>query len=107
MPSLLLPAEVNLTFGCPGIVGTRSVVGTVVLGRSPEPAACLPVIDRERVTLTSVTSAGGPRLQRVFGMPEGLITLTGLTDPDEDVPDGEPGRAARPPVGTGRAGTGT
>ncbi|KIZ16552.1 2,3-dihydroxybenzoyl adenylate synthase [Streptomyces natalensis ATCC 27448] len=152
-----LPAEfnVNLTFGGPGIVGTLSVGGTVVLAESLEPAACLPVIERERVTLTSVVPAtaqlwiderptpqadlnslrllqiGGaplPRataerigpelgcgLQQVFGVAEGLLTLTRPADPDEtvrstqgrplspddeirivdadgkDVPDGEPG----------------
>ncbi|MFG2716153.1 (2,3-dihydroxybenzoyl)adenylate synthase [Streptomyces goshikiensis] len=150
-----LPAEANLTFGCPGIVGTLSAGGTVVLVRSPEPADCLPVVEQEGVTLTSVAPAaarrwldalaaartdvsslrlvqigdepleresteppapaGSPRLQRVFGMAEGLITLTRPTDPDEsvlttqgrplssddqvrivdadgeDVPDGEPG----------------
>ncbi|MEK2477704.1 MULTISPECIES: (2,3-dihydroxybenzoyl)adenylate synthase [Streptomyces] len=150
-----LPAESNFTFGCPGILGTLSVGGTVVLVESPEPAACLPVIGRERVTVTSLVPAvaqrwldelptmqadlsnlrlvqiDGPtvprataarigpewgcRLQQVFGMAEGLLTLTRPTDPDEtvlsthgrplspddeirivdvdgkDVPDGEPG----------------
>ncbi|WP_329376457.1 AMP-binding protein [Streptomyces sp. NBC_01351] len=52
-----LPAESNLTFGCPGIVGTFSVGGTVVLLEDPEPAACLAAIDRERVTVTSVEPA--------------------------------------------------
>ncbi|MFI6684074.1 (2,3-dihydroxybenzoyl)adenylate synthase [Streptomyces sp. NPDC050485] len=52
-----LPAEFNVTFGCPGIVGTLSVGGTVVLVENPGPAECLPVIERERVTITSVTPA--------------------------------------------------
>lgn len=52
-----LPAGFHFTFGCPGIVGTRSVDGTVVLVENPGPAACLPAIDRERVTITSVASA--------------------------------------------------
>ncbi|MFJ9822146.1 (2,3-dihydroxybenzoyl)adenylate synthase [Streptomyces sp. NPDC101151] len=150
-----LPAEFNFTFGCPGIIGTLSIGGTVVLVESPEPAQCLPVIERERVTITSVVPAvaqlwldvlptiqadlsslrlvqiGGARwhrataertgpelgcrLQQVFGMAEGLLTLTRTDDPDEtvlttqgrplspddeirivdvdgkDVPDGEPG----------------
>ncbi|MER7106950.1 (2,3-dihydroxybenzoyl)adenylate synthase [Streptomyces sp. NPDC000229] len=149
------PAGSNLTFGCPGIVGTLSVGGTVVLAENPEPAECLPAIGRERVTLTSVAPAvaqlwleglptaradlsslrlvqvgGAPlprataerigpefgcRLQQLFGMAEGLLTLTRPDDPDEtvlntqgrplspddeirlvdadgkDVPDGEPG----------------
>ncbi|BDM74404.1 2,3-dihydroxybenzoate-AMP ligase (plasmid) [Streptomyces nigrescens] len=52
-----LPAEFNLTFGCPGIVGTLSVGGTVVLLDNPEPTACLAAIERERVTITSVVPA--------------------------------------------------
>ncbi|MFB7511390.1 AMP-binding protein, partial [Streptomyces broussonetiae] len=52
-----LPAESNLAFGCPGIVGTLCAGGTVVLAGNPEPAVCLPVIGRERVTVTSVPSA--------------------------------------------------
>ncbi|WP_434587366.1 (2,3-dihydroxybenzoyl)adenylate synthase [Streptomyces sp. A5-4] len=49
-----LPAEFNFTFGCPGIVGTLSVGGTVVLVETSGPAECIPVIGRERVTITSV-----------------------------------------------------
>ncbi|MGW0468901.1 (2,3-dihydroxybenzoyl)adenylate synthase [Streptomyces sp. NPDC003027] len=150
-----LPAASDFTFGCPGIVGTLSVGGTVVLVDDPGPAECLAVIGRERVTLTSLTPSaaqlwldalpavqadmsalrlvqigGGPldrataerigpelgcRLQQVFGMPEGVLTLTRPADPDEtvlttqgrplspddeirivdgdgeEVPDGEPG----------------
>ncbi len=150
-----LPAEFNFTFGCPGIVGTLSVGGTVVLVENMGPAECLAVIGRERVTITSVVTAvaqlwldvlptvqadlsslhlvqigGAPvhrataerigpefgcRVQQVFGMAEGPLTLTRPADPDEtvlttqgrplspddeirmvdvdgrDVPDGEPG----------------
>ncbi|MEU4270050.1 AMP-binding protein [Streptomyces sp. NPDC026092] len=50
------PAESPFVLGSPGIVGTLSVGGTVVLVDTQEPAACLPVVERERVTLTSVTS---------------------------------------------------
>ncbi|MET9320074.1 AMP-binding protein [Streptomyces sp. NPDC003038] len=52
-----LPAGFNFAFGSPGIVGTLSVGGTVVLVENPEPAECLPVIGRERVTITSVVPA--------------------------------------------------
>ncbi|MEU6758152.1 AMP-binding protein [Streptomyces sp. NPDC046685] len=151
-----LPADGAFAFGGPGIVGTLSVGGTVVLVESPDPAVCLPVIERERVTLTTVGPAvarswlhalpaaradlsslrlvqvcgeaplprataerigpaWGCRLQQVFGMAEGLLTLTRPDDPAEavlttqgrplspddavrvvgadgrDVPDGEPG----------------
>ncbi|MGW1377516.1 (2,3-dihydroxybenzoyl)adenylate synthase [Streptomyces sp. NPDC002446] len=120
-----LPAESNFAFGCPGIVGTLSVGGTVVLAANPGPTECLPAIERERVTITSLESAAaqswldvlptvqadvsslrlvqiggaplhrataerigpelGCRLQQVFGMAEGLLTLTRPADPDETV----------------------
>lgn len=52
-----LPAGLNLAFGGPGILGTLSVGGTVVLVEDPEPAACLAAVERERVTVTSLTPA--------------------------------------------------
>ncbi|MEU7279819.1 AMP-binding protein [Streptomyces sp. NPDC045431] len=121
-----LPAAENFAFGCPGILGTLSVGGTVVLVEDPEPAACLAAIERERVTLTSLEpeaarswldvppairadvsslrlvqiggvtpgrretaerwgATWGCRLQQVFGVAEGLLTLTRPADPDETV----------------------
>lgn len=50
-----LPASSNFAFGCPGILGTLTAGGTVVLADTADPAECLPVIARERVTVTSVT----------------------------------------------------
>ncbi|MER7987987.1 AMP-binding protein [Streptomyces noursei] len=52
-----LPADANLAFGGPGIIGTLSAGGTVVLADTPEPEECLAAIEREGVTLTSVTPA--------------------------------------------------
>ncbi|MFF4319477.1 AMP-binding protein [Streptomyces sp. NPDC001568] len=55
-----LPAASHFGFGCPGIVGTFSVGGAVVLIEGQEdredrdPAACLRAVERERVTVTSV-----------------------------------------------------
>ncbi|MEU6865930.1 AMP-binding protein [Streptomyces sp. NPDC046876] len=49
-----LPAGSAFALGSPGIVGTLSVGGTVVLADTAEPGACLPLIERERVTVTSV-----------------------------------------------------
>ncbi|MDT9691272.1 AMP-binding protein [Streptomyces sp. P9(2023)] len=51
------PAEFHFTYGLPGVVGTLSAGGTVVLVEDPGPAACLPVIERERVTVTSLAPA--------------------------------------------------
>lgn len=50
-----LPADYHFALGCPGIVGTLSVGGTVVLVESPEPGVCLAAVEREGVTVTSVT----------------------------------------------------
>ncbi|MEU8774129.1 AMP-binding protein [Streptomyces sp. NPDC048606] len=120
-----LPAGADFAFGCPGVVGTLAVGGTVVLSESAEPAACLPLIEREGVTVTALTPAvagswldalptstadvsglrlvqigGAPlprgvaervgpelgcRLQRAFALPEGVLTLTRPTEPDETV----------------------
>lgn len=120
-----LPAAANLTFGCPGIVGTLAVGGTVVLIDEPGPADAFRVIETEKVTVTSlgpadarpwldaltdgqydlsslrlvqiggaplpadlaarVRPALGCRLQQVFGMAEGLLSLTRPTDTDDVV----------------------
>ncbi|MEV5980279.1 AMP-binding protein [Streptomyces sp. NPDC052114] len=52
-----LPAESTLALGCPGIVGTLSVGGTVVLADGHKPDACLAAVERERVTVTSLVPA--------------------------------------------------
>ncbi|MEU2392627.1 AMP-binding protein [Streptomyces sp. NPDC007369] len=57
-----LPAGSGFALGCPGIVGTLSVGGTVVLVEFPEPAACLRAIGRERVTVTSLATETTARL---------------------------------------------
>lgn len=50
----VLPVEFNFTWGCPGIIGTLHAGGTVVLAASPSPDECFALIERERVTMTSV-----------------------------------------------------
>ncbi|MEV6679014.1 AMP-binding protein [Streptomyces erythrochromogenes] len=52
-----LPAGSGFALGSPGVIGTLSVGGTVVLAEDPGPAACLEAIARERVTVTSVVPA--------------------------------------------------
>ncbi|WP_285547898.1 AMP-binding protein [Streptomyces lavendulae] len=49
-----LPAASVFALGCPGIVGTLTAGGTVVLAGGTDPAACLPLVERERVTVTSL-----------------------------------------------------
>ncbi|MEU9099855.1 AMP-binding protein [Streptomyces sp. NPDC048361] len=70
----VLPAESPFVLGCPGIVGTLSVGGTVVLADSPEPAACLEALARERVTLTSVTPAVARRWLAQLGSYDGDVS---------------------------------
>ncbi|MFE7077307.1 (2,3-dihydroxybenzoyl)adenylate synthase [Streptomyces sp. NPDC057620] len=50
----VLPVEFNFTFGCPGVIGTLLSGGTAVLAADATPERCFPVIERERVTVTSV-----------------------------------------------------
>ncbi|MFJ7268503.1 AMP-binding protein [Streptomyces sp. NPDC099050] len=50
-----LPGDLNLAFGGPGIIGTLTVGGTVVLVEDPEPAARLAAVERERVTVAALT----------------------------------------------------
>ncbi|MDD9382143.1 AMP-binding protein [Streptomyces sp. ZAF1911] len=50
-----LPSDLNLAFGGPGIIGTLTVGGTVVLVEDQEPAACLEAVERERVTVAALT----------------------------------------------------
>ncbi|MCP2163944.1 (2,3-dihydroxybenzoyl)adenylate synthase [Goodfellowiella coeruleoviolacea] len=49
-----LPAAFNFAWGCPGVLGTLHAGGTVVLARSASPDECFTLIERERVTITSV-----------------------------------------------------
>ncbi|MFE3194121.1 (2,3-dihydroxybenzoyl)adenylate synthase [Nocardia sp. NPDC059240] len=49
-----LPIEFNFAWGCPGVVGTFAAGGTVVLADTPNPMACMPLIEREGVTITSL-----------------------------------------------------
>jgi 2,3-dihydroxybenzoate-AMP ligase len=120
-----LPVPFNFTWGCPGVIGTLLVGGTVVLASDPGPDHCFALVEQEKVTMTAVgptvvhlwlealqwasadlsslqtlqiggstlhpelaarvTAALGCRLQQVFGMAEGLITMTRAGDPDDVV----------------------
>lgn len=121
----VLPAEFNFAWGCPGVLGTLDVGGTVVLADGPDPDECFELVEAERVTFTSLVPslaqlwldaaeglaldggslrtiqiggaplprevaerigpAFGCRLQQVFGMAEGLLSVTRDTDPDAAV----------------------
>ncbi|WP_395107613.1 (2,3-dihydroxybenzoyl)adenylate synthase [Actinomadura sp. SCN-SB] len=49
-----LPVAHNFAFGCPGVLGTLSAGGKVVLAGSPSPDEAFPLIERERVTFTAL-----------------------------------------------------
>ncbi|MFJ8207971.1 AMP-binding protein [Streptomyces sp. NPDC096033] len=77
-----LPVEADLALGGPGVIGTLSAGGTVVLTDGPDPAVCLPALARERVTVTTLTPGtarqwldalpvpgAAPRLVQICGAP--------------------------------------
>ncbi|MEU9477743.1 AMP-binding protein [Streptomyces sp. NPDC048191] len=71
-----LPAEFHLTLGCPGILGTLAVGGTVVLLDDPAPATVLRAIEQERVTVTSTVPGTAARwLDALNGVDAGLGSL--------------------------------
>jgi 2,3-dihydroxybenzoate-AMP ligase len=49
-----LPAGHNAALGCPGVLGTLAAGGKVVLATSPSPDETLPLIEQEKVTLTTL-----------------------------------------------------
>ncbi|WP_026918304.1 (2,3-dihydroxybenzoyl)adenylate synthase [Gordonia shandongensis] len=51
---VVLPAAHNFPMSSPGILGVLSSGGTVVLGLEPTPYSAFPLIERERVTMTSL-----------------------------------------------------
>ncbi|MFE7974449.1 (2,3-dihydroxybenzoyl)adenylate synthase [Streptomyces shenzhenensis] len=51
----VLPIGFNFTFACPGVLGTLMAGGTVVVAPDPSPQTAFPLIERERVTMTSLT----------------------------------------------------
>ncbi|KNB50665.1 2,3-dihydroxybenzoate--AMP ligase [Streptomyces caatingaensis] len=53
----VMPATHGFVLGCPGVLGTLSAGGTVVLGGSAEPAAAFELIEREGVTHTTLVPA--------------------------------------------------
>lgn len=51
----VLPVGFNFTFACPGVLGTLLAGGTVVLAPDPSPQTAFALVEREGVTLTSLT----------------------------------------------------
>jgi yersiniabactin salicyl-AMP ligase len=119
----VLPVAHNFPLCCPGILGTLSAGGKVVLCRTTSCDEAFPLIEKERVTITALVPAlvklwleelewdtgidisslevlqvGGSmldeslakrimpamqcRLQQIYGMAEGLICCTSLSDPE-------------------------
>ncbi|MGW8529059.1 (2,3-dihydroxybenzoyl)adenylate synthase [Nocardiopsis sp. NPDC055824] len=50
-----LPAAFNFTMCCPGILGTLTAGGTMVMAPSPAPETAFPLIAREGVTVTALS----------------------------------------------------
>ncbi|MFF0333388.1 (2,3-dihydroxybenzoyl)adenylate synthase [Streptomyces fimicarius] len=51
----VLPLGFNFAFACPGVLGTLMAGGTVVVAPDPSPQTAFALVERERVTLTSLT----------------------------------------------------
>ena len=52
-----LPAAHNFPLGCPGLMGTLSVGGRVVMAPSPKPEDAMAVVEAEQVTITALVPA--------------------------------------------------
>ncbi|WP_399880073.1 (2,3-dihydroxybenzoyl)adenylate synthase [Streptomyces sp. BBFR51] len=51
----VLPLGFNFAFACPGVLGTLMAGGTVVVAPDPSPQTAFALVEREGVTLTSLT----------------------------------------------------
>jgi 2,3-dihydroxybenzoate-AMP ligase len=56
----VLPIAFNYTWNCPGVLGTLQAGGTVVMAGSPDPMTCFDLIERHRVTITSINPQLAP-----------------------------------------------
>jgi len=56
----VLPVAFNFTMACPGVLGTLTAGGTVVLAAGPDPGTAFPLIERERVTITALNPPLAP-----------------------------------------------
>ncbi|GLY17124.1 2,3-dihydroxybenzoate-AMP ligase [Kineosporia sp. NBRC 101677] len=95
----VLPAGFNFTLACPGILGTLSVGGTVVLAPDPSPATAFDLIATEKVTHTALTPALVPHwLTEAETRREALATLQVVQVGGARLPD-ELARRAGPALG--------
>ncbi|MFD7657251.1 AMP-binding protein [Actinosynnema sp. NPDC059797] len=53
----VMPVTHGFVLGCPGVLGTLARGGRVVLGTSPEPGPAFELVERERVTHTTLVPA--------------------------------------------------
>lgn len=51
----VLPIAFNFTWGCPGVIGTLTAGGTVVLAPNPSPETVFALIASEKVTITAAS----------------------------------------------------
>ncbi|KFU75586.1 2,3-dihydroxybenzoate-AMP ligase [Amycolatopsis lurida] len=71
----VLPMAHNFPLACPGVLGTLSTGGTVVLGAGADPGAVFPLIKAERVTATALVP------------PLVLVWLDAAEEPEESTVD--------------------
>jgi 2,3-dihydroxybenzoate-AMP ligase len=71
-----LPAGHNFPLASPGILGTLTAGGRVVLAASPRPEVAFPLVARERVTITSLVPAVAVRwAEAVAELPDVVSSL--------------------------------
>ncbi|WP_433339951.1 (2,3-dihydroxybenzoyl)adenylate synthase [Streptomyces sp. CA-253872] len=72
----VLPVAFNFTLACPGVLGTLSAGGTVVLAPDPSPQTGLALIAREGVTLTALSPPLVPHwMEEARADPESVRSL--------------------------------
>lgn len=95
----VLPVGFNFTLACPGVLGTLSVGGTVVLAPDPSPATAFELIATEGVTHTALTPALVPHwIAEARTRPQMLSTLRVVQVGGARLPD-ELARKAGPALG--------
>jgi 2,3-dihydroxybenzoate-AMP ligase len=94
----VLPLSHNFPLACPGVLGALFAGGRTVIAGSPDPAKVFPLIETERVTVTSVVPAVAQRWLDFHDSGHDLSSLRVLQVGGARFPD-EVARRVRPLLG--------
>jgi len=95
-----LPAAHNFPLGCPGILGTLSAGGRVVLAPSPDAETALELVERERVTATALVPALAIRWMESSRLADRDLTSLKLLQVGGQRFQAEHARLVRPTLGS-------